>query len=127
MGVAVARSGLAERLARRILARARGRPLRVYVQLVLAMPVLTLILPSATTRSGILVHIYEEVFGLARVPAGAPVVKAVMLALTSIYERGHVTAGEIFRFGLWMTAVAYAVILLVALPYWGALGEPLRK
>jgi di/tricarboxylate transporter len=49
MGVAVAKSGLAERLARRILAHARGRALRVYVQLVLAMPVLTFLLPSATT------------------------------------------------------------------------------
>ena len=84
MGVAVAKSGLAERLARRILAHSRGRALSVYVQLVLAMPVLTFILPSATTRSGILVHIYEEVFDLARVARGAPVVKAVMLALSSI-------------------------------------------
>jgi anion transporter len=84
MGVAVAKSGLAERMARHILSGARGRALRVYLQLVVAMPVLTFLLPSATTRSGILVHIYEEVFGLARVPAGADVVKAVMLALSSI-------------------------------------------
>src|SRR5262245_64902741 len=84
LGVAVSKSGLAERLARHILAGADGRALRVYVQLVLAMPVLTFLLPSATTRSGILVHIYEQVFGLARVPAGAGVVKAVMLALSSI-------------------------------------------
>jgi sodium-dependent dicarboxylate transporter 2/3/5 len=84
MGVAVAKSGLAERVARRILEHARGRALRVYVQLVLAMPLMTLLLPSATTRSGILVHIYEEVFGLAGVPRGAGVVKAVMLALASI-------------------------------------------
>ena len=84
MGVAVAKSGLAERLARHILDGGRGRAGRVYLQLVLAMPLLTFLLPSATTRSGILVHIYEEVFGMARVPAGAGVVKAVMLALTSI-------------------------------------------
>jgi anion transporter len=84
MGLAVARSGLAERIARRILTRARGRGGRLYVQLVLALPVLTLLLPSATTRSSILVHIYEEVFTLARVPADAPVRKAVMLALSSI-------------------------------------------
>jgi solute carrier family 13 (sodium-dependent dicarboxylate transporter), member 2/3/5 len=84
MGVAVAKSGLAERLARFILGGARGRALRVYVHLVLAMPLLTFLLPSATTRSGILVHIYEEVFGLARVPAGTGAVKAVMLALASI-------------------------------------------
>lgn len=84
LGAAVARSGLAERLARLILRQAGGRRLSVYVHLVLAMPVLTFLLPSATTRSGILVHIYEEVFTLARVPPGAGVVKAVMLALSSI-------------------------------------------
>jgi sodium-dependent dicarboxylate transporter 2/3/5 len=84
MGLAVVRSGLAERLARAILARARGRSLAVYLQLVLAFPVLTFILPSATTRSGILIHIYDEVFALAAVPRGAEIAKAVMLALSSI-------------------------------------------
>jgi anion transporter len=84
LGVAVAKSGLAERVARHVLDRSGGRALRVYLQLVLAMPALTFLLPSATTRSGILVHIYEEVFGLARVPPGAGVIKAVMLALSSI-------------------------------------------
>ena len=84
LGVAVAKSGLAERVARHVLDRAGGRSLAVYLQLVLAMPVLTFLLPSATTRSGILVHVYEEVFGRARVPVGAGVVKPVMLALSSI-------------------------------------------
>jgi len=84
MGVAVVRSGLAERLARAILEHARGRSLTVYLHLVLAFPVLTFVLPSATTRSGILIHIYDEVFALAAVPRGAPVAKAVMLALSSI-------------------------------------------
>jgi anion transporter len=84
MGVAVVRSGLAERLARAILAHARGRSLAVYLHLVLAFPAMTFVLPSATTRSGILIHIYDEVFALAAVPRGAPVAKAVMLALSSI-------------------------------------------
>src|SRR5215471_4499903 len=84
MGVAVVRSGLAERLARTILERAGGRSLAVYLQLVLSFPVLTFLLPSATTRSGILIHIYDEVFTLGRVPRGADVAKAVMLALSSI-------------------------------------------
>jgi solute carrier family 13 (sodium-dependent dicarboxylate transporter), member 2/3/5 len=83
MGVAVVRSGLAERLARTILERARGRSLAVYLQLVLSFPVLTFLLPSAT-RSGILIHIYDEVFALGRVPRGAEVAKAIMLALSSI-------------------------------------------
>jgi anion transporter len=84
MGVAVVRSGLAERLARAILERARGRSLAVYLQLLLAFPVLTFVLPSATTRSGILIHIYDEVFALAAVPRGAAIAKALMLALSSI-------------------------------------------
>src|SRR6059036_789221 len=84
MGVAVVRSGLAERLARTILERARGSSLAVYLQLVLSFPVMTFLLPSATTRSGILIHIYDEVFTLGRIPRGADVAKAVMLALSSI-------------------------------------------
>ena len=54
---------------------------------------------------------------------GAPTVVPVWF----IYERGHVSAGEILRFGLWMTAVAYLVILLVAVPYWALTGEPLAR
>src|SRR5258705_13470730 len=64
MGVAVVRSGLAERLARTILERPPGKSLAVYLQLVLSFPILTFVLPSATTRSGILIHIYDEVFSL---------------------------------------------------------------
>ena len=91
MGVAVVRSGLAERLARTILERARGRSLAVYLQLVLAFPLLTFVLPSATTRSGILIHIYDEVFALAGVARGAPIAKAVMLALSSINRLASTT------------------------------------
>jgi di/tricarboxylate transporter len=42
-----------------------------------------------------------------------------------VYERGHLSGPEIFRFGLWMTVVAYLVVLLVALPYWSVVGESL--
>lgn len=42
-----------------------------------------------------------------------------------VYEPGYLSALEIFRFGLWMTLVAYRVVLSVALPYWAAVGEPL--
>ena len=43
-----------------------------------------------------------------------------------VYERGHLTAPEIFRFGVWMTLVVYMVVRAVALPYRAMLGEPLR-
>jgi anion transporter len=84
IGLAVARSGLAERLARVFLARSRGRPRALYGQMLLAFPLLTLVLPSATTRTGILVHVYEEALAIAHVPPGAPLRRAIMLALNSI-------------------------------------------
>jgi anion transporter len=84
MGVAVARSGLAERVARVLLARGRGRAGAVYAHLLMAMPPLALLLPSATTRTAILVHIYDQALELGRVPRGAPLSRAVMLALNSV-------------------------------------------
>jgi sodium-dependent dicarboxylate transporter 2/3/5 len=84
MGAAVVKSGLAERLARGILRRARGQGGAMFRQMVLAFPLLTFVLPSATTRSGILVHVYDEALGLGGVPRGAEIAKAVMLALGSI-------------------------------------------
>src|SRR2546425_12775234 len=91
MGVAVVRSGLAERLARTILERSRGKSLAVYLQLVLSFPILTFVLPSATTRSGILIHIYDELFSLGGIQRGAEVAKAIMLALSSINRLASTT------------------------------------
>jgi anion transporter len=84
IGLAVARSGLAERLASVFLRRSGGRPRALYAQMLLALPVLTLVLPSATTRTGILVHVYEEALAMSGVPTGAPLARAIMLALNSI-------------------------------------------
>jgi anion transporter len=84
IGLAVARSGLAERIAIVLVARAGGRPRRLYVELLAAFPLLTLLLPSATTRTGILVHVYDQALELAAVARGAPLAKAIMLALNSI-------------------------------------------
>ena len=84
IGLAVSKSGLAERIAVLLIARAAGRPRRLYVELLAAFPLLTLLLPSATTRTGILVHVYDQALELAAVPRGAPLAKAIMLALNSI-------------------------------------------
>jgi len=43
-----------------------------------------------------------------------------------LYELGYLTAPEIFRFGVWMTLWAFVVVLLIALPYWAAVGATLR-
>lgn len=84
LGLAVLRSGLAERVARFFLRRCAGRPRALYLQLLLSFPLLTLLLPSATTRTGILIHVYEQALELSDVPRGAPLAKAIMLALNSV-------------------------------------------
>jgi anion transporter len=84
IGLAVLRSGLAERVARFFLQRCQGRPRALYFQLLLAFPLLTLLLPSATTRTGILIHVYDQALEMSHVPRGAPLAKAIMLALNSI-------------------------------------------
>ncbi len=84
IGLAVSRSGLAERVALFFLRRSRGSARSLYLQLLLAFPLLTFILPSATTRTGILVHVYEQALELAQVPRRAPLAQAVMMALNSI-------------------------------------------
>ena len=71
IGLAVARSGLAERIAVRLIARAGGRPRRLYVEMLAGFPLMTLLLPSATTRTGILVHVYDQALELAAVPRAA--------------------------------------------------------
>jgi anion transporter len=84
IGLAVSRSGLAERVALFFLRRSRGSSRSLYLQLLAAFPLLTLILPSATTRTGILVHVYEQALDIAQVPRRAPLASAVMMALNSI-------------------------------------------
>src|SRR5262245_33811490 len=84
IGLAVSRSGLAERIAYFFLRRSRGSARSLYLQLLLAFPLLTFILPSATTRTGILVYVYEQALELAQVPRRAPLARAIMMALNSI-------------------------------------------
>lgn len=84
IGLAVSRSGLAERVARFFLSRSRGSSRSLYFQLLLAFPLLTLILPSATTRTGILVHVYDQALEMGQVPRRHPLAGAIMMALSSI-------------------------------------------
>lgn len=84
IGLAVLKSGLAERIARRFLDSCKGRPLSLYLQLLSSFPLLTLLLPSATTRSGILVHVYAQALELSGVRRDSQLSKAIMMALNSI-------------------------------------------
>jgi di/tricarboxylate transporter len=80
----VAQSGLAERVAQFFLRRARGNAHSLFLQLLLAFPLMTLLLPSATTLTSILVHVYEEALQLGQVPRRHPLSRAIMMALNSI-------------------------------------------
>ncbi len=84
IGFAVQKSGLAERIARFSLRRCRQSPLKLYTHLLVSFPLLTLLLPSATARTGILVHVYEQALSLSQVPKEAPLAKAIMMSLNSI-------------------------------------------
>jgi sodium-dependent dicarboxylate transporter 2/3/5 len=91
IGLAVQKSGLAERIARFFLRHSRARPFALFRHLLAALPLLTLLLPSATTRSGILVHVYEQVLILSKVPPKAPLSKAIMMALNSVNRLASTT------------------------------------
>jgi solute carrier family 13 (sodium-dependent dicarboxylate transporter), member 2/3/5 len=82
--LAVLQSGLAERVSRFFLRQCRGRSRSLYLQMLLSFPLLTLLLPAATTRTGILIFVYEQTLDLGHVPKGASLAKAIMLALNSI-------------------------------------------
>lgn len=84
IGLAVAKSGLAERFAQWSLKRSKGSSQKLFFQLLLSFPLLTLLLPSATTRSGILIHVYEQALVLGRISRHSPLAKAIMMALNSI-------------------------------------------
>ena len=66
--------------------------------------------------------------GLAVMIAGDAVLyyPAQSASSLAVYERGYLSAPEIFRFGLYMTVIAFVVVVAVALPYWSAVGEVLR-
>ena len=84
IGIAVSKSGLAERFARWSLKRSKGSSKKLFFQLLLSFPLLTLLLPSATARSGILIHVYEQALTLGRISRHSPLAKAIMMALNSI-------------------------------------------
>jgi anion transporter len=79
LALAVERTGLASRAAARLLAGARGRPSRLYWQMVAGFAPLAFLLPSSITRNAILVPAYRET--LAAMGAGPRTGTAVMLAL----------------------------------------------
>ncbi|MCY4651663.1 MAG: SLC13 family permease, partial [Dehalococcoidia bacterium] len=88
LGMAVHRSGLAERVSILLMRGAAGRPRLLYVQMLFSFAVLTFALPSASTRGAILVHIYEQVMEHWNISRDHSFHKAVMMALGSLNRLG---------------------------------------
>ena len=88
LGLAVQRSGLAERLATYLMRLAGGSPRMLYVQMLFSFAALTFALPSASTRGAIMVHVYEQVMGQWGIERRSPLNKAVMMAMGTLNRLG---------------------------------------
>ncbi len=88
LGLAVQKSGLAQRLAALLLRGAAGSPRMLYAQMLLSFALLTFALPSASTRGAIMVHVYEQALAHWNIPQGHPLYKAVMMAMGSLNRLG---------------------------------------
>ena len=88
LGLAVHQSGLAQRLAVYLIRLAAGSPKKLYVQMLVSFAALTFVLPSASTRGAIMVHVYEEVLEHWKVEKSAPLNKAVMIAMGGLNRLG---------------------------------------
>src|SRR5438093_232381 len=112
--------------------------LAVVVLLMLGATLLRVVVPNI---SGFLALALPIAMSVGREAGVSPVACALVVMMTGdaviyypaqsssalvIYERGHVSAAEMLRFGLWMTLVGWLAILVVALPWWSLVGQPLR-
>ena len=88
LGLAVQRSGLAERMAVYLIQLAGGSPRLLYVQMLVSFAALTFALPSASTRGVIMVHVYEQVMAHWQIPRESPLSKSVMMAMGSLNRLG---------------------------------------
>ena len=88
LGLAVQRSGLAERMAIYLIRGAGGSPGMLYLQMLFSFAALTFALPSASTRGAIMVHVYEQVMQRWDIPRTHPFNQAVMLAMGSLNRLG---------------------------------------
>jgi anion transporter len=81
ISAAVEASGLARRAARFLTLSARGNPSRLYVQMIISLPALAFLVPSAITRNAIMIPAYREALDRMDVPQDGRTGRALMLAL----------------------------------------------
>jgi anion transporter len=81
IGTALEATGLAARMATVLVRSARGSPRRLYIQMVAALPVLALLLPSAITRNAVLIPAYRDTLATMGIAQSERTGRALMLAL----------------------------------------------
>jgi solute carrier family 13 (sodium-dependent dicarboxylate transporter), member 2/3/5 len=81
IGTAVETSGLAARLARLLVRGARGSPARLYIQMLVSLPGLAFLLPSAITRNAVLIPAYRDTLSAMGISQSGRAGRALMLAL----------------------------------------------
>ena len=131
LGLGTVRSGLARRFARMLVTGARGSGVRLYVQMVAMMPLMATLVPSALTRTSMLIPAYEEVFRRHGIERGHPLPRLVMigtatlqiLASTAVLTGGAVpvVAGALLgglswvEWFVYMALPCYLILLLFAI------------
>ena len=88
IGLAVQRSGLAERMATFLIKGAGGNPVLLYIQMLFSFALLTFALPSASTRGAIMVHVYTQVLTRWGIPQDHKYYRALMMALGTMNRLG---------------------------------------
>jgi solute carrier family 13 (sodium-dependent dicarboxylate transporter), member 2/3/5 len=84
LGRATVTTGLARRFARLIVRGARGSGRRLYAQMIAMMPPMAILVPSALTRSAMLIPAYESVYRSYRIERGHPLPRLMMLATATL-------------------------------------------
>jgi sodium-dependent dicarboxylate transporter 2/3/5 len=80
LGAATVKTGLAQRLARALVRGARGSGNRLYGQMIVMMPPMAVLVPSALTRAAMLIPAYEEIFKAHDIERGHRLPRLIMLA-----------------------------------------------
>jgi len=81
IATAVESTGLARRIASLLIRRARGSPRRFYVQMLVMLPGLAFVLPSAITRNAVLIPAYRDALNAMGMAGSERTGCAIMLAL----------------------------------------------
>ena len=128
IGTAVEATGLAERISRVLVRSARGSPSRLYVQMLVTLPGLAFVMPSAITRNAVLIPAYRDTLRAMGISQSGRIGRALMLALgilnplasSAILTGGitSMTASQIiggFSWLRWFALMAVPYYLLICL------------